>query len=225
MVVSYHLLLPSNWVIGLFVLIVLGGCSSVPRESLDISRVDISDACSIFRERSSWYQVMDKAFRKWGTPVHVQLAIIHQESKFRADARPISKGAFGILPGQRLSSALGYSQALDGTWANYQEQTGNRSADREDFRDAVDFIGWYNNISNKKLRISKWDARNLYLAYHEGHGGYAAKSFNKKPWLLKVADKVDRNAVRYDGQLAKCAHLLTEGGGDSQGGSWFVWPF
>lgn len=224
MTVPYHFLLSSHWLMLLFVLMLLGGCSSVPRESSDMSGVDINDACSIFRERSSWYGVMDRAFRKWGTPIHVQLAIIHQESKFRSNARPISKGAFGILPGRRLSSAFGYAQALDGTWANYQEQTGNPSADREDFRDAVDFIGWYNHISNKKLRISKWDARNLYLAYHEGHGGYAAKSFNKKAWLLKVAEKVDRNAVRYDKQLAGCKHLLKDGG-DSQGGNWFIWPF
>ncbi|MBF0401498.1 MAG: hypothetical protein HQL90_12095 [Magnetococcales bacterium] len=200
-----------------------GGCSSVPRDELDISQIDISNACSIFQGRSSWYQVMDQSFRKWGTPVHVQLAIIHQESKFRSDARPRGKSMFGLLPGPLLSSAFGYAQALDGTWAHYKEQTGNRGANREDFRDATDFVGWYNDISNKKLGISKWDARNLYLAYHEGHGGYAARSFRKKSWLLRVADKVDRNAVRYDKQLATCKHQFSTG--DGRESNWFIWPF
>ena len=206
-------------------LTVLGGCAalSTKTEGPPIARININDACSIFQGRGSWYQVMDKAYHKWGTPVPVQLAMIHQESKFRSDARPMSKGFLGFLPGQRLSSALGYAQALDGTWAHYQQQTGNRHADREDFRDAVDFIGWYNHVSHKKLHIPFWDARNLYLAYHEGHGGYAAQSYRKKSWLLRVAEKVERNAARYDGQLASCKESLNLR--DEKENNWFVWPF
>ncbi|MBF0161976.1 MAG: hypothetical protein HQL88_06785 [Magnetococcales bacterium] len=205
-------------------MLLLGGCATQPTgDQVPLSQIDINDACSIFRGRSNWYQAMDKAFRKWGTPVHVQLAIIHQESKFRSDARPISKGLFGILPGRRLSSALGYAQALDGTWAHYQQQTGNNRADREDFRDAVDFIGWYNTISHKKLGISKWDARNLYLAYHEGHGGYAAKSYRKKSWLVRVAGKVEKNAAKYANQLAGCSDILNAE--DKQETNWSLWPF
>lgn len=221
------LLLPSvgvRSVLGLvflgWLLSLLGGCAARPplEEGLPISLIDISDACKIFQGRSRWYQVMDKAYRTWGTPVHVQLAIIHQESKFRSDARPISGGL-------RLSSAFGYAQALDGTWAQYQKQTGNARADREDFRDAVDFIGWYNTISNKKLHISKWDARSLYLAYHEGHGGYAAKSYRKKSWLMRVADKVERNSVRYRTQLTRCPELLKTDEEPESSTNWFIWPF
>ncbi|MBF0461247.1 MAG: hypothetical protein HQL87_07615 [Magnetococcales bacterium] len=211
------------------VLVVLSGCSTVPKlegggSQPPMSKIDINNACSIFQGRNSWYQVMNDSFRQWGTPVHVQLAIIHQESKFRSDARPISKGFMGVLPGQRLSSALGYAQALDGTWAEYKRQTGNKRADREDFRDAVDFIGWYNHVSYKKLHISKWDARNLYLAYHEGHGGYAACSYRKKSWLMRVAEKVERNAARYDAQLAQCKDSLTTNREEKEN-NWFVWPF
>ena len=189
-------------------LMLMGGCAFIPDDQTPISKINISNACQIFQGRSSWYGTMKKAYRKWGTPVHVQLAIIYQESKFRADARPISRGLFGFFPGRRLSSAFGYAQALDGTWAHYKQKTGNSGADRDDFRDAVDFIGWYNNVSHKKLRISKWDARKLYLAYHEGHGGYAAKSYRKKAWLLRVAKKVKRNAARYRKQMSRCGHLL-----------------
>ncbi|MEO5339771.1 MAG: lytic transglycosylase [Magnetococcus sp. MYC-9] len=204
----------------------LGGCGSLPTadDRLHISQININDACAIFQGRRSWYQVMDKAYQKWGTPVPVQLAIIHQESRFRSDARPLSKGKMlGFLPGQRLSSALGYAQALDGTWANYRQQTGNHRADREDFRDAVDFIGWYNHVSYKKLSISKRDARNLYLAYHEGHGGYAAKSYRKKSWLIRVAAKVERNAERYGNQLVRCQDSLTTS--NETENNWSIWPF
>ncbi|MBF0184179.1 MAG: hypothetical protein HQM06_07310 [Magnetococcales bacterium] len=203
----------------------LTACSTTPTsEGRPISQVNINDACDIFRHRGSWYQVMNKSYHKWGTPVHVQLAIIHQESKFRSDARPVAKsGWMGFFPGQRLSSAFGYAQALDGTWANYQKQTGNSRADREDFRDAVDFIGWYNHISRKKLGLSTWDAYNLYLAYHEGHGGYAAKSYKKKSWLIKVAEKVQRNAERYKTQLASCSGSFSTQ--EEKENNWFVWPF
>ena len=51
----------------------------------------------------------------------------------------------------------------------------NYGADRDDFGDTIDFIGWYNNVSNEQLGIDKQDAFRLYLAYHEGHGGYRNK--------------------------------------------------
>jgi len=54
------------------------------------------------------------------------------------------------------------------------------------------------------LGISKWDAYNQYLAYHEGHGGFRAKSYLKKPWLIKVAQKVKKRAGQYGTQLKRC---------------------
>ena len=45
--------------------------------------------------------------------------------------------------------------------------------------DALDFIGWYNHTSNKRLGISKSDAYNLYLAYYSGHGGYARGTWKR----------------------------------------------
>ena len=70
--------------------------------------------------------------------------------------------------------------------------------------DALDFIGWYNHKSHKQLGLSKWNARELYLAYHEGRSGYRRGSFKKKPKLLKVADKVARTADEYGVQLKQC---------------------
>ncbi|MBF0294507.1 MAG: transglycosylase SLT domain-containing protein [Magnetococcales bacterium] len=165
---------------------------------------DVGDACVIFQDRSGWYAKSLAAQKKWGVPMAVQLAIIHQESRFKQDARPPRSMLFWFIPGPRPSTAFGYAQALDGTWAQYKKQTGAWSADRDDFGDAVDFIGWYVDQSHKLCGIPKWDARRQYLAYHEGQRGYNNKSYAKKSWLLKVAQKVEKNAEKYQSQLNRC---------------------
>jgi hypothetical protein len=132
------------------------------------------------------------------------MAIIHQESRFKADAKPPRTKCLWIFPGPRPSSAYGYAQAGNATWKQYIQSTGKRRADRDDFDDAIDFVGWYGNLSHSKCRISKNDAYNLYLAYHEGHGGFNRKTYLKKGWLLKVARKVEKMAQHYKGQLAYC---------------------
>lgn len=175
--------------VGILVVLILGGCASAPPPP---SRP--LDACAIFAERPSWYRATKKAERKWGTPVYVQLAIIQAESSFRHDARP---------PG-RVSSAYGYSQAIDGTWDWYRSQTGNRRAKRTNFEDAVDFVGWYTDVSQRTLRIPKADAYRQYLAYHEGHRGFERGTYRKKAWLMRVAQRVDKQAKTYRNQLNGC---------------------
>ncbi|MCE2736909.1 MAG: lytic transglycosylase [Cereibacter sp.] len=174
-----------------------GGNFSAPR--------DLDNACSIIRERPRYLSAMESTERKWGIPVYVQMATIHQESKFIGNARTPHQYALGIIPMGRQSSAYGYSQALDGTWEEYQDDQGRRGAKRDRIRDATDFMGWYMNASHEKLGISKSDARNQYLAYHEGRVGFARGSYNKKPWLLDVADSVGNRAERYRKQLQTCS--------------------
>ena len=70
--------------------------------------------------------------------------------------------------------------------------------------DALDFIGWYNDKTHKQLGISKWNTRALYLAYHEGRGGYKRGSYKSKAGLQKIADKVKRTADDYGSQLKQC---------------------
>jgi hypothetical protein len=174
-----------------------GGNFSAPR--------DLDNACSIIRERPRYLSAMESTERKWGIPVYVQMATIHQESKFIGNARTPHQYALGIIPMGRQSSAYGYSQALDGTWEEYQDDQGRRGAKRDRIRDATDFMGWYMNASHEKLGISKSDARNQYLAYHEGRVGFARGSYTKKPWLLDVADSVGNRAERYRKQLQTCS--------------------
>jgi hypothetical protein len=174
--------------------------------------------CEIFRENDEWYEDAADSYEKWGIPIPVMMAILHQESKYIGDAKPPRTTCLWIFPGPRPSSAYGYAQVLDGTWEEYQENTDNSWADRDDFGDAIDFVGWYCSLSVKKCGISRNNARNLYLAYHEGRGGYNRKTYAKKAWLLKVASKVQKRAVKYRSQLAACENEFRDGGG-------CLWPF
>jgi hypothetical protein len=175
--------------------------------------------CEIFRENDEWYEEAAASREKWGIPIPVMMAILHQESKYIGDAKPPRTTCLWIFPGPRPSSAYGYAQVLDGTWEEYRERADNSWADRDDFGDAIDFVGWYCSLSVKKCGISRNNARNLYLAYHEGRGGYNRKTYAKKKWLLRVAAKVQKRAVRYRGQLAACEHEFRDKGGCC------LWPF
>ena len=193
----------------LLVVATLWSCSTSPPRNLN-------DSCEIFDDKGGWYGDAKRAYERWGVPIHVQLAIIYQESRFVDDARPPRDYLLWIIPWGRVSSAYGYAQARDSTWDWYREKSGNRYADRDDFADAVDFVAWYGNMSHRMLGISKRDAYRQYLAYHEGQGGYKRKTYDKKPWLIKVARRVDARARRYQAQLAQCEEELNSG--------WNLWP-
>ena len=84
-------------------------------------------------------------------PVPVLMATLRKEFGFQHNAKPPRTWLLGFIPWKRVSTAYGYSQALDATWAQYQRETGNESADRTDFADAVDFVGWYDAKTAKSL--------------------------------------------------------------------------
>lgn len=185
----------------LCVLLFLAGCGS--RGDFSAPR-NLDDACALSAERPAYMSAMRTTERRWGVPVPVQMAIIHAESRFIGDARTPLRWSAGVIPMGRQSSAFGYSQALDRTWEEYQQETGNRRARRDRIGDATDFIGWYSQKSVERNGIALTDARNLYLAYHEGHTGFARQSYLAKPWLMRVADRVADRAVMYDQQLRQC---------------------
>lgn len=162
------------------------------------------DACGLASERPEILRAMRRTERRWNVPVPVQMAIVHAESRFDGDARTPHRYALGVIPLGRQSSAFGYSQALDGTWEEYQAATGNRRARRDDIDDATDFIGWYSSLSRERNNIMPTDARNLYLAYHEGHAGFNRGSYRAKPWLVELSGRVAERAAMYDAQLRAC---------------------
>lgn len=173
-----------------------GGPGSPPR--------NLDDACSIVSQRPNYLKAMQRTERKWGVPVAVQMAMIHQESKFDGDARTPLRFAVGVIPMGRQSSAYGYSQALDATWEEYQQTEGGRGTRRDNFNDASDFMGWYMAETQELLGIPLHDARRQYLAYHEGRAGYSRGSYRSKAWLTAIAQNVATRASMYQVQLELC---------------------
>ena len=153
--------------LALGVVLLLVSCST----GYKTAPANLDDACSIIAQRPEYMRAFRKAERKWGVPVHVQMATIYQESKFISNARTPHQFVLGVVPVGRQSSAYGYGQALDGTWDEYRRVTGNRGAKRDRIRDATDFMGWYFNRTLKTNGIPLDDAERQYLTYHEGHSG------------------------------------------------------
>lgn len=194
--------------------IILGACSG--------SRLDpqhANDICAVMRTKHTWYKHAKKSRSRWNVSIAVMMAIMYQESGFRPDARPPRTRCLYIFPGPRPSSAFGYSQALDGTWENYMRITNNHNARRDKFKDAIDFIGWYCNLSYKQCGISKNDPYNQYLAYHEGQGGFNRHTFRNKAWLMQTATRVKQRTGKYKKQLQVCEREL------NRKKSCFLWPF
>jgi hypothetical protein len=194
----------------LLLALTIAGCASQPPSDPD-------DICSIFAEKDKWYKKARKSYNRWGTPIPVLMAFTHQESRYQAKAKPPRRKLLWVIPWFRPASAFGFAQAIDETWSQYKKSTGRWGADRNDFEDAMDFVGWYNDQSYRKNGIAKTDAENLYLAYHEGHGGYQKGSYRKKKWLISVAAEVASRSATYGTQLQSCEKKLRR--------NWFFWPF
>ena len=165
---------------------------------------NLNDACSIAKQRPKYMRAFAATERKWGVPMHVQMATIYQESKFVGNAKTPKTYTFGFIPKGRVSSAYGYAQALDGTWDEYRDKTGNWAGRRNNIYDASDFIGWYMSETRRRNGVPLSNAEHQYLAYHEGQGGYSRGTYKSKSWLMRVANEVGNRASMYNRQLQRC---------------------
>jgi len=138
------------------------------------------------------------------------MAIILQESGFDGKAKPPRTKLLWVIPWKRPTSAYGYAQSVNGAWSQYQKATGNYGARRNNFKDASDFIGWYSRQAHQKAGISINDPYALYLAYHDGIGGYQRRTYAQKPWLTNVAKRVQYRANTYQQQLVGCQREFNE---------------
>lgn len=194
----------TRWLLVGLVLLQIVGCTTAPPRNPD-------NLCDIFEEKSRWYKDAKHAEKRWKSPIPTMMAMMHQESRFVAKAKPPRTKILWIFPGPRKSSAYGYSQAKDETWEWYQNNSGNNWSSRDNFGDAIDFLGWYNYQSGRLSKIKPNDTYHLYLAYHEGHGGFNRRTFRNKQWLKDVAKKVAARAYRYRKQLDSCRKDLESG--------------
>jgi hypothetical protein len=181
-------------------LLVLGGCATAPpRNSQNI--------CQVFNQYPKWYDDAHAAQQRWGTPINVLMAFVRRESGFRQKARP-DRRWFLFIPLPRKSSAYGYAQVQDPVWRAYRKATGGHFKSRTDMDDALDFVGWYTDRIHRELGISKWDPEHLYLAYHEGIGGYRSGHWRHDRQLRQTAAEVARRAGEYGAQLKQCEQRL-----------------
>ncbi len=191
-------------VFGVVLASVMTACASLPTSATD-------NLCSVFNAKRGWHSSAKDMQAKWDIPLHIPMAMMYHESKFRKKAKPPRRYLMGVIPWKRRSSAYGYAQAVDGTWDNYRQETRNRGARRTNFDDALDFMGWYIDKSTRVNGIGKQDAYRQYLAYHEGWTGYKQRSYEKKQWLKQVATRVDQLSHRYQAQYASCKGNLNKG--------------
>jgi len=191
----------------------LFGCSSKtvtvikkPKQvhTTSIKTKNKNNACEMLKENPDWLAATDRSYKKWGTPISIQLSFVYHESSFVYDARPLKKRKGYVFGKEYASSALGFSQALNGTWKDYLMEQKVKGADRRNFGDSVDFIGWYNSKSFKQLKIKPSDGYNLYLAYHEGRGGWKKGYHHKQTWLKNYAKSVQKKANIYSNQINDC---------------------
>lgn len=182
----------------------LASCSTTPPRNPE-------DICAIFHEKPAWDEAAVTVQKKWGVPVQVPIAMLYQESSFRYDALPPRYYFLGFIPWGRVSTAYGYAQAKDETWADYKRENHRWFASRDNFDDAIDFMGWFIDKSQHVNGVSKWDAYGQYLNYHEGWTGYRNRTYDAKPWLVAVAKKVQERASRFQQQYAVCKDDLGSG--------------
>ena len=58
----------------------LAACTTSPPQN-------ISNICDIFTEKRDWFETAIDMKEKWGVPIHVPMAMMYQESSFKAKAR------------------------------------------------------------------------------------------------------------------------------------------
>ncbi len=198
-----------GYMLAILVVSLVGCTSSTPERS--------NDLCAVFKEKRGWYRAALRAEKRWEISIPVAMAFIYQESGFRAFAKPPRKKLFGFIPWKRPSSSLGFSQATKPAWEDYLKATDQKYTSRVNFRDSIDFVGWYNHLSSGELEITRADAFHLYLAYHEGRTGYKRRGWTQKEPLKNIARKVASRADKYAEQFGSCRKKLRKG-------PWW-WPF
>ncbi|WP_336293705.1 transglycosylase SLT domain-containing protein [Bartonella sp. CB169] len=192
-----------HFFLGALVLL-LGGCATT-------SPTYTGNACAILAQKNGFFNNWEKASKRaemrYKIPVPIILATINMESSFRHNARPPRTKLLGFIPWKRRSTAYGYAQALDGTWAMYLRSTGKSFAWRTNFADAADFVAWYHRQSVQRNGVRPNDAYALYLNYHMGHGAYARSKGHVPAVLTQAAWRMARMSIQYEQQLKACGRL------------------
>ena len=134
--------------------------------------------CQLFRGEEDWYEAAVATREKWGVPIQILMAIMRQESSLKR-MHSHRWSTFVDISHWARQRCLRLCSGKEGCLGEYVEETGNWFADRDDFSDAIDFIGWYMDKTSQVNKVSKWDAYHQYLNYHEGRGDTSGKVTRK----------------------------------------------
>ncbi|ODN43964.1 transglycosylase [Piscirickettsia litoralis] len=151
------------------------------------TKAKLEDICWIFQHQPNWKRSAYKASNRWKIPVNILMATIYQESRFRSNVKA------------KTSSAYGFAQAVDSIWAQYKKSRHIPHANRRNFNDSIDFIGWYFDKVIKRYKVSPHNTQQLYLYYQLGLYHRHAPVSSKK-----IASKVAHLATQYRKQLDQC---------------------
>ena len=188
-------------IVAVGVLLALSACATPPNH--------INNVCAVFDQNDGWFDnwqaAAERASQKYSIPVPVLMATVRKESGFKSNARPPRTKLLGFIPWKHVSSATGFSQALDGTWSQYQSETGSWAARRTKFADAVDFVGWYHSKTADTFGVARNDTYNLYLAYYLGWTAYG-RGNRGDPGVQGYARATAKMARDYAVQLQQCGN-------------------
>jgi hypothetical protein len=170
----------------------LAACAP-PRQAEAPSAPPANATCALLAAHKGWAEALASAQARWETPPPTLLAVVRQESNFQ-----VEKQTPPLAP-------YGYAQADARTWSAYRSAVKRPHADRANFADAVDFIGWY--FAATRARTNADYRRNLdthYLAYSRGQNrpGKASAAARRN------AAKVVGYAKAYEKDLAACPPKL-----------------
>jgi hypothetical protein len=153
------------------------------------------NACHLLDRNPDWAESLSAASARWNVKPGVMLAVIDQESRFRADAR--GQGAQGDNPPRNF----GYAQANLRTWNWFLRETGRASGSRTDFALSVEFVGWHFAEMERRIGAPRTNTTAHYLAYKLGEGGYRRGGSAASRTL---ASQLVARAERFDRQLEGC---------------------
>lgn len=154
------------------------------------------DPCALLAARDGWRTILSDVEARWGVSPGAVLAVIDQESRFRADAR--GAGASGANPTRNF----GYAQANIRTWnaflrgANWQG-----SSSRTDFEASAHFVGWHFAVLGRRNGLALTDVAGNYLVYKMGEGGYRRGA---PASARRLAATIANRAAAHDRALAEC---------------------
>ncbi|MCA0371563.1 MAG: transglycosylase SLT domain-containing protein [Proteobacteria bacterium] len=146
-----------------------------------------ANACNVLKAHEGWDDALKASTQKYHVSAGAIMAIIDQESRFKANAH---NGPY-----------LGYAQASPQTWAWFLRSSKIGAKSRSDFAASAMFVGWHFNAMHDKLGISLSNVKSQYLAYKLGVGGYM-KGGNKSAHAITA--KVAKRAAAFNLQLSDC---------------------